>query len=357
MLTEGADVADGHGEGGQHGQCGAPDVGVRGEADDGDEDEAGEADRLADDRQVGGDGQRGSDVGLGDPEVEGDGCRLEGEADQGEDHAGLGQGVQSAVDVLDAVGDLGEVEGSGRRVHEADAQEADGGRGDGRQEELQGRLGGPAVAVPDADQGEGGQGGDLQGDDEGGEVAGGGQQGGSRGGGQQQEPELAFGKSPARVLQGGDRQQGRQQRSPEHQELDDEGEAVCRVAAHACVAGQAEGGAVAVQEGQEEGRGGGESRYRQPAEERFAGVADEKVGDEDDEGHDRREGGRRDGQPVDGLDHRLGQGLEHGLGQGAHRVPPARSCCTAGSVSPRRAFGHRPATTVRATSGAQAANS
>src|SRR3712207_7870711 len=54
------------------------------------------------------------------------------------------------------------------------------------------------ISVAQADEGEGGQGGDLQGDDQGGEVAGGGQEGGSGGGGQQQEPELALGELLAR---------------------------------------------------------------------------------------------------------------------------------------------------------------
>ncbi len=211
----------------------------------------------------------------------------------------------------------------------------------GGQEELQGGLGGPLVAVPDADEGEGGQGGDLQGDDQGGQVAGGGQQGGAGRGGQQQEPELARRDAPPVVVQVGDRQQGREQGAAEHQELDDEGEVVGGVAARAQGAGDAEGAAVAVQEGQQHQGGRGESRDRGPAEQGLAGFGDEQVGDEDGERHDGRDGGRGDREPVDGLDQRLGKRL------GAHRVPPARSCCTAGSVRPSRTFGHSPARTVR----------
>ena len=127
-----------------------------------------------------------------------------------------------------------------------------GGRGDRGQEELQGRFGGQPVAAPEADEGEGGQGGDFQGDDEGGEVAGGGQQGGAGRGGEQQEPELPCGELLVGVLEGGDRQQGGEQRAAEDQELDDQGEAVGGVAARVGVAGQAEGGAVAVQQGQQQ---------------------------------------------------------------------------------------------------------
>jgi hypothetical protein len=309
--------------------------------------------RLADDRQVGGDGEGGTDVGVRDPEVEGDGGRLEGEPDEGEDDSGVGQCRELPVDVLHAVGDPDEVEGAGGGVQEADAHEADRGGGDRGQEELQGRFRGAPVAVPQADEGEGGKGGDLQGDDEGREVAGGGQEGGTGRGGQQQEPELPLGQPPVRVLQGGDRQQGGHEGAAEHQELDDQRELVRGVAADVGVAGEAEGGAVAAEEGQQHEQGRGETGDRQSAEERLAAFGDEEVRDEDDEADDRRDGRRRDGEPVDGLDQRRGQGLD----RGAHRVPPARSCCTAGSLSPRSTLGHSPATTVRTTSGVQAANS
>ncbi len=302
LLAQGTDVADGHRERGQGGQGRAPDVGVRREGDDGDEDEAGEADSLADDRQIGGDRQRRPHVGVGYPEVEGDGGCLEGEADEGEDDARLSEGVELRVDVLDTVGDLCQVEGARGRVHEADAHEADRGRRHRGQEELQGRFGGLPVAVPDADEGEGGQGGDFQSDDEGREVTGGGQEGCSGGGGQQQEPVLPFGESSVGVLEGGDREEGGQERAAEDQELDGEGEAVGRVAAHVRAAGQAEGGTVAVQEGQQQECGGGQACDRDPAEECLLGVADEQVGDKHRESYDGGDGGRRDGEPVDGLD-------------------------------------------------------
>src|SRR6478609_7046269 len=57
-LAECGDVADGHGEGGQDGQDGAPHIGVGREADHRDEDQPRETHCLADDREVGGDGER-----------------------------------------------------------------------------------------------------------------------------------------------------------------------------------------------------------------------------------------------------------------------------------------------------------
>ncbi len=234
--------------------------------------------------------------------MEGDGGRLEGEADEGEDDTGLRERVELPVDGLDPLGDEGEVEGSGGGVDEADAEQADRGGRDRGQEELQGRLGRLAVAVPQPDEGEGGQGGDLEGDDEGREVAGGGQQGGPGRGGEEEEPVLALGEPLVLVLQGGHRQQGGEEGAAEHQELDDEGEAVRGVAAHAVVADQAEGAAVGVEQGQQRQRGGGESGHRDQAEQGFALLAHEQVGDEDDESDDRRDGRRGDDRPVDGLD-------------------------------------------------------
>lgn len=190
-LAQGRDVTDGHGEGGDDGKGRSPDVGVRRERDHGDEDQPGEADGFADDRQVGGDRQRGADVGVGDPEVEGCGCRFEGEADESEGDARLGEGGELVGDVVEAGGELREVEGAGRRVHEADAEEHHSGRDDGGEEELEGSLGGAPVVALDADEGEGGQRGDFEGDDKGGEVAGGGQECGACRGGQEQEPEFA----------------------------------------------------------------------------------------------------------------------------------------------------------------------
>ncbi len=347
VLAQGRDIADGHGQRGEDGQGRAPDVRVRGEALDRDEDQAGEADGLADHGEVARDGERRADVGVRHPEVERGGGGLEGEADEGERDTGARQGGQPRVGQGgEGVRHLGEVQAAGGRVQEAHTEQHHGGGGHRGQEELERGLGGEAVPAPQSDQREGGQRGDFEGDDEGGEVPGGGQQGRAGGRGEQQEPVLAAGQVV--VLEGVDRQQGGQQRPAEHQELDDQGERVGHITAHVRVGGEAEGAAVVAQEGQQEQRGEREARRRDPPQQRLAGHREEEVGDEHHQGDGRGDGGRREGEPVDGLDQR---------GDRAHHLPPPRSCWTAGSVRPRRAAGHSPARTVRTARGAQAAYS
>ncbi len=265
---------------------------------------------------------RDSDVGVGDPEVEGDGRGLEREADQGERDTGHGEGVELPGDVLQAVRDLREVQRSGDGVDEADAHQRHGGGGDGGQEELQGGLGGEPVAAAHAHEREGGQGGDLQRDDQGGEVAGGRQQGGAGGGGEQQEPVLAGGHP--RVAHGGDRQERGEQGAGQHQELDDHREVVGDVAAGLRVGGEAEGGAVAGAQRQQGGGRGGQAGHRDPAEDRLVALGDEEVGDEDGQADDGGDHHGCDGEPVDGLDQAGGLGREDR--QGRHELPPARSC-------------------------------
>lgn len=169
-----------------------------------------------------------------------------------------------------------------------------------------------------------------------------------------------------------EREQGGEQGAAEHEGLDDQGEVVGGVAAGAGAGsgggrGEAEGGTVAVAQRDEEGQGGDESGDGQRAEERLAVLGEEEVGDQDDQGHGRDDDRGCDREPVDGLDEAggaLGRGGDEVRGGDApgddgwgHDLPPARSFCTAGSVRPRRAAGHRPARTVSATSGVQAANS
>ncbi len=331
---------------------------VRAERDGGDQGEAGQAGGLADHRQVAGHRERRADVGVGHPEVERDGGGLEREADQGEHRAGLGERLQLGGGVREALGDALELDRPGGGVDEADAEQHHGGRGDGGEEELERALRAPAVPAQ-RDQGERGQGGDLQGDHQGGEVAGGGQQGGAAGGGEQQEPVLAAGQLLG--VHGVQREQHREQRAAEGEQLEGEREVVGGVGAAA--GREAEGGAGPAQQGQQHGERGEQAGGAQPPEQALAGLGQEQVGDQHGEGGERGDQRRGDGHPVDGLDQaaRVGDGERghDGLPQvvsGGHQPLPRR-CLTAGSERPSSSAGHRPATSVSAASGVQLAAS
>jgi len=163
-LEQGTEITDGHREGGQAPHEDRPAVLVGGEGGEGDAEQDGEGGRLGRGGHESDDGCRGSLVDVGRPDVEGSGGNLEAEAydDEGEGGEGKGRGGGG----FEAVGDGVDVGGTGGSEGKRDAVEEEGGSEGTEEEVLEGRLGTGGLALAEAGHDVGGDGGDLEADED-----------------------------------------------------------------------------------------------------------------------------------------------------------------------------------------------
>ncbi len=176
-LGDGDHVAEGHRQEGEDGNEILPVVAQGAKALDQNPDRGGEGGRLRHDRHEGGHGGRGAVVGVRRPEVERDRRHLEAEADDQEEEAEEEGGIEELFagnGGLEAVGDLVEVGRPGRAVDPGHAVGEDRGGEDAEEEVLQGAFDRGDAALGEGGEDVGGEGGELDADEDHHQIAGGG---------------------------------------------------------------------------------------------------------------------------------------------------------------------------------------